>query len=155
MLATATEPYFYPNHVTQPLEIHRSKISLTRARAGYDYPTIRLPFAFSRLIGLSTRIYQTVHEGALAFLVVVSLGSTARESSRHRSENVVLGDEVHRLYTAKIADSNSAEPIVSFFNRARESSRELRMARTKSCTTLVKSCATLVSRKLTSRLREL
>jgi hypothetical protein len=45
--------------------------------------------------------------------------------------------------------------MVSFFNRARESSRELRMARTKSCTTLVKSCATLVSRKLTSRLREL
>jgi hypothetical protein len=57
MLATATEPYFYANHATQPLEVHRSKISLTRARAGYDYPTIRLLFAFSRLIGLSTRIY--------------------------------------------------------------------------------------------------
>jgi hypothetical protein len=57
MLATATELYFYPNHATQPLEVHRSKISLTRARAGYDYPTIRLLFAFSRLIGLSTRIY--------------------------------------------------------------------------------------------------
>jgi hypothetical protein len=66
------------------LEIHRSKISLTRARAGYDYPTIRLPFAFSRLIGLSTRIYQTVHDGALAFLVVVS--STSK-SNVGRHEN--------------------------------------------------------------------
>jgi hypothetical protein len=57
------------------LKIHRSRISLTRARAGYDYPTIRLPFAFSRLIGPSTQICQTVHDGALAFLVVVSPAS--------------------------------------------------------------------------------
>ena len=38
----------------------------------YSYPAIRLLYKFSQLAGLSTRIYQTVHEGALAFLVVVS-----------------------------------------------------------------------------------
>lgn len=54
-------------------EIHRSKISRHHSKAGYDYPTIRLPHSFSNLAGLSTRIYQTtVHDGALAFLVVVS-----------------------------------------------------------------------------------
>jgi hypothetical protein len=68
MLATDHYPYYdvaMPNH--ELLEVHRSKISLTRAKAGYDYPTIRLPFAFSGLIGLSTRIYQTVHAECLHF----------------------------------------------------------------------------------------
>ena len=54
------------------LEIHRSTISLHHAKTGYDYPTIRLPHTLSKLAELSTRIYQTVHEGALAFLVVVA-----------------------------------------------------------------------------------
>jgi len=58
------------------IEIYRSKISLHRAKAGYGYPTIRLPHTFSKLAGLSARIYQTVHDGALAFLVVVSKGAT-------------------------------------------------------------------------------
>ena len=58
----------------QLFEIRHSKISLHHAKAGYDYPAIRLPFTFSKLAGLSTRIYQTVHDGALAFLVVVSSG---------------------------------------------------------------------------------
>ena len=106
MLATAlTEhyPYFYSDHAAQPLEVHRSKISLTRARAGYDYPTIRLPFAFSRLIGLSTRIYQTVHNGALAFLVVVSPGSTARESSPNNGGNAISSADAPRLDMAEVA----------------------------------------------------
>ncbi len=72
------------------LEIHRSKISLHRAKAGYDYPAIRLPFTFSGLIGLSMRIYQTVHEGALAFLVVVS-PTSKRSLDRH--ENASLSTE--------------------------------------------------------------
>jgi hypothetical protein len=59
----------------QLLEIHRSKISIHHAKSGYDYPAIRLPFTFSKLAGLPTRIYQTVHDGALAFLVVVSSGA--------------------------------------------------------------------------------
>jgi hypothetical protein len=77
----------------QLFEIHHSKISLTRAKKGYDYPTIRLPFAFSRLIGLSTRIYQTVHDGALAFLVVVSSGSlesVAQTNAKTRFQGTML-----------------------------------------------------------------
>ncbi|MGA7077041.1 MAG: hypothetical protein WBZ42_10965 [Halobacteriota archaeon] len=69
------------------LEIHRSKISLHRAKTGYSYPTIRLPYAFSKLAGLPTRIYQTVHDGALAFLVVVSSSGKATENSAELSEN--------------------------------------------------------------------
>jgi hypothetical protein len=53
-------------------EIHRSKISLHRAKAGSNYPTLRLPHTLSKLAGLPTHIYQTVHDGVLAFLVVVS-----------------------------------------------------------------------------------
>ena len=65
-------------------EIHRSKISLHRAKADYGYPTTRLPYTFSKLAGLATRIYQTVHNGVLAFLVVVSPTS---KSSPDRHEN--------------------------------------------------------------------
>jgi hypothetical protein len=62
------------------LEIHRSKISLHHAKSDYDYPTIHLPHSFSKLTGLPTRIYQTVHDGALAFLVVVSSKPTENAS---------------------------------------------------------------------------
>jgi hypothetical protein len=78
---------------TQPnvglLETHRSKISLHRAKAGCDYPAIRLPFRFSKLAGLSTCIYQTVHDGALTFLVVVSK-SAATENGAELSENAKI-----------------------------------------------------------------
>jgi len=62
------------------LEIHRGKISLHHAKTGYEYPTIRLPCLFSKLVGLSTRVYQTVHDGALAFLVVISPPGKASEN---------------------------------------------------------------------------
>jgi hypothetical protein len=64
------------------LEIHRSKISLRRAKTGYNYQTIRLPDRFSKLAGLPTRIYQTVHDGALAFLVVISATENVTESAK-------------------------------------------------------------------------
>jgi len=87
MLAANHYPGIHPD-VAMPkhelFEIHRSKISLHHAKAGYNYPTIRLPYTFSKLAGLSTRIFQTVHNGALAFLVVVS--STSK-SSLDRHEN--------------------------------------------------------------------
>ncbi len=67
-------------------EIHRGTIRAHHAKKGYDYPTIHLPVAFSGLIGLPTRIYQTVHDGALAFLVVVSAPDTESEnSSEHKN----------------------------------------------------------------------
>jgi hypothetical protein len=62
------------------LAIHRSRLPLHRAKAGYNYPTIRLPHIFSKLAALPMRIYQTVHEGALAFLVVVSPGAGSIDS---------------------------------------------------------------------------
>jgi hypothetical protein len=62
-------------------EIHRGTIRAHHAKARYDYPPIRLPFTFSELIGLSTRIYQTVHDGALAFLVVVSSSPDEHENA--------------------------------------------------------------------------
>ena len=64
------------------LEIHRSKISLHCAKEGYSYPTIRLPHGFSNLAGLPTRVYQTVHDGALAFLVVISPTVKASENPK-------------------------------------------------------------------------
>jgi hypothetical protein len=71
---------------TELLEVHRSKISVHHAKAGYNYSAIRLPFTFSALAGLSTRIYQTVHDGALAFLVVVSSSHKGEEGSQKKSE---------------------------------------------------------------------
>jgi len=72
------------------LEIHRSKISLHHAKDGYSYPTIRLPHTFSRLAGLPTRIYQTLHEGALAFLVVIASKDAASENASQRSKTPAL-----------------------------------------------------------------
>jgi hypothetical protein len=63
------------------LAIRRSKISLHYAKAGYSYPTIRLPHKFSILAGLTTHTYQTVHGGALAFLVVLSGNEKTTKSS--------------------------------------------------------------------------
>jgi hypothetical protein len=62
-------------------EIRHSRISLHHAKTGYDYPTIRLPHTLTKLVGLSTRIYQTVHGGALAFLVVMSARPENAESA--------------------------------------------------------------------------
>jgi hypothetical protein len=96
------------------LEVHRGKISLHHASAAYSYPTVRLPhYLAESLAGLPTRIYQTVHDGALAFLVVVSSG----HRSTRRSEGTDQSEKSSRLYTAKVVCSNHTEPIVSFFNQ--------------------------------------
>jgi hypothetical protein len=78
------------------LEVHRSKVSIHNAKSGYRYPTIRLPHTFSTLAGLPTRIYQTVHDGALAFLVVVSAGVVSKNSDE-RSENVEINVKMPAL----------------------------------------------------------
>ena len=71
------------------LEIHHSKISLHYAKTGYSYPTIRLPHTLSKLAGQSTRIYQTMCDGALAFLVVVSQseGTDKNELKENEAES--------------------------------------------------------------------
>jgi len=82
MLATA----LYDNSFSMPQavvsEIHRSKISLHHAKTGYQYPTVRLPYQFSALAGLPTRIYQTIHKGTLAFLVVIAPTDASDDSGR-------------------------------------------------------------------------
>ncbi len=67
-----------PKH--ELLEVHRSKISLHHAEAGYSCPTIRLLYMFSKLAELPTRVYQTAHDGALAFPVVLSRSLPAKKS---------------------------------------------------------------------------
>jgi hypothetical protein len=47
--------------------------------------TIRLPHTFSKLAGLPTRIYQTVQDGALAFLIVVSKKPSESASKKPKS----------------------------------------------------------------------
>ena len=92
MLVAEHYPHVFAD-VTQPkhelLEIHRSKISLHHAKAGYSYPTIRLPHNFSKLAGHCARIYQTMCDGALAFLVVVSQsgGTDKNELKEHAAES--------------------------------------------------------------------
>jgi len=85
MLAAEHDPDFFA-HATpsthELLEINHSKISLHRAKAGYDYPTIRLPHTFSKLAGLSTRIYQTIYNGSLAFLTVISPTENASKTAK-------------------------------------------------------------------------
>ncbi len=71
-------------------EIHSSTISLHHAEEGYDYPTIRLPHTLSKLAGLPTRIYQTLHEGALAFLIVIEGSSSVSENASESSKTPVL-----------------------------------------------------------------
>jgi hypothetical protein len=80
------------------LEIHHSKISLHQAKSGYRYPTIRLPHTFSTLAGLPTRIYQTVHDGALAFLVVISSSNKNEEESQKKSENFATSSRYSYLH---------------------------------------------------------
>ena len=92
------------------LEIHRSKISLHHAKADYNYPTIRLPHTLSMLAGLPTRIYQTVHKGALAFLMVVSPMSDRGETSADRP-SYLHGEN---------RESESLRAHRSFSNRLRE-----------------------------------
>ncbi len=69
--------------------IHHSTISIHHAKEGYDYPTIRLPHALSKLAGLPTQIYQTLHKGALAFLVVIAPSHSATEDEVEKSENAM------------------------------------------------------------------
>jgi hypothetical protein len=72
------------------LEIHRGKISLHHAKTNYSNPTIRLPHTFSKLAGLPTRVFQTVHDGALAFLVVIVPAYITSENNAERSKKPVL-----------------------------------------------------------------
>jgi hypothetical protein len=64
--------------------------SLHHAKTGYDYPTIRLPHTFSKLAGLPKKIYQTIHDGALAFLVVISPTNSISENAAESPQSPAL-----------------------------------------------------------------
>ncbi len=102
------------------LEIHRSKISLHHAKADYSYPTIRLPHTFSKLAGLPTRIYQTVHEGALAFLVVISSTSGASKNSPDKCENFSSSSETSVFTRRRSPVRIRPSPWLSFCKQRRE-----------------------------------
>jgi hypothetical protein len=52
----------------QPICTH--KINVQSSKPSHAYPIIRLPREFRELAGSQAEIYQTVHNGKLAFLVV-------------------------------------------------------------------------------------
>jgi hypothetical protein len=81
MLAAELRNNSFNIHKIAVSEIHRSKISKHRVKKGYHYPTVRLPHQSSALAGLPACIYQTVHKGALAFLVIVSGSSSVHENA--------------------------------------------------------------------------
>ena len=72
---SATERY--PEVFTDIALQDRMRLSLHRAKTDYCYPTIWLPHSFSALVGLSTRIYQTLHDGTPALRVVAGLSSSS------------------------------------------------------------------------------
>jgi hypothetical protein len=53
----------------QPICTH--KISIQSSKPSHAYPIIRLPREFRKLAGLKADVYQTMHDGKLAFLVAV------------------------------------------------------------------------------------
>ena len=96
-------------------EIHCSKIFAHHAKTGYNYPTIHLPFAFSGLIGLRTRIYQTLHEGALAFLVVVLPSGPKSENAAESPKRPV--DTLRKLQSNQLVQLFEELYFSSFRNR--------------------------------------
>jgi hypothetical protein len=90
----------------QPICTHT--ISVQSAKPSHAYPIIRLPREFRRLAGAAATIYQTTHNGALAFLVVPH-----RKRKGHTTDSDA-DIEKTSLYTAKVGRSNRLEPIVLF-----------------------------------------
>jgi hypothetical protein len=88
------------------LEIRRSKILLHRAKADNTYPTIRLPYTFSKLAGVSIRI--TVHDGALTFPWLCRRRQKAVQINAKTPPQAPNPSSSH----SEVADPNPAEPIV-------------------------------------------
>jgi hypothetical protein len=104
MLAADQSTKILPVSLSTALRpIHRSTISVHHAKQGYDYPMIRLPHTLSKLIGLPTQIYQTIYDGALAFLVVVAPPREAPKMSTkplslHGGDQEFESPRAHRFF---------------------------------------------------------
>jgi hypothetical protein len=91
----------------QPICTHT--ISVQSSKPSHAYPIIRLPREFRRLAGAAATIYETTHNGALAFLVVPH-----RNRKNGRTGDLDTDIEKTSLHTAEVAGPNTAEPIVLF-----------------------------------------
>jgi hypothetical protein len=106
MSGVCESPSVYRNHALR--EIHQGTIRAHHAKKGYSYPTIHLPPSFSSLVGLRTHIFETVHDGAPAFLVVVSSSAAKlKKASESRCDPL--------LHTAEVGSPNLPGPIVFDF----------------------------------------
>ncbi len=85
----------------QPICTHT--ISVQSAKASHAYPIIRLPRAFRELAGSKAAIYQTVHDGKLAFVVKildhpeekVNTGSMCRTEPLHGGDQAFESLRAH------------------------------------------------------------
>jgi len=102
LLSARDRPSVYDNSALR--EIHQATIRAHHAKAGYDYPTIHLPPTLSPLIGLPTRIYETIHNGALAFLVVVVRDAAKLKNASESPDTVAF---TRRRPGVRIASSPS------------------------------------------------
>ncbi|MGZ4907292.1 MAG: hypothetical protein ACXV5F_01380 [Halobacteriota archaeon] len=89
----------------QPICTH--KIGVESKKPSHAYPLIRLPREFRRLVGTAATIYETTHNGGIAFLVVP-------HKNRKRSSNGAPNPK-SRLDMAEVVCSNHTGPIVLYF----------------------------------------
>jgi len=90
------------------LRAHEAKVSGVpqSAQPSHAYPIIRLPRKFRRLAGSAATIYETTHNGALAFLAIPHRNRRCGLQSDLDADN-----EGTSLYLAKVGHSNRLEPI--------------------------------------------
>jgi hypothetical protein len=81
-------------------------IGVQSRKPSHSYPVIRLPREFRRLVGAAATIFETTHNGRLAFLVV------PHRDRKRRSERAAIQNT--SLHTAEVAGPNPAEQIVRF-----------------------------------------
>ena len=103
-IATVKRLRSFPSFM-QPICTH--KIGVHSKKSPYTYPVIRLPREFRRLVGAVATVFETTHNGALAFLVVPH-SRESESSARARLPKL-------SLYTAGIKRSNRFEPILLRF----------------------------------------
>ncbi|MGZ4852929.1 MAG: hypothetical protein ACXV3D_07055 [Halobacteriota archaeon] len=85
----------------QPICTH--KIGVHSTKPSHAYPVIRLPREFRRLVSAAATIYETTHNGGVAFLVV------PHRDTKRSSERAPITQS--RLHTAEVAGPNPAGPI--------------------------------------------
>ena len=95
----------------QPICTH--KIGVHSATASHAYPVIRLPREYAALAGEAAHIYQTEHEGKLAFFIAVdkSVGKFCAnlEQSQVEARLSTIESEIRDLKSALLLNKSSFE----------------------------------------------